>query len=111
MAANVSRWLKYAQAKVNDALDSGNRELDRLEAEREARAADEPWLSADGEVPTLDEARARIQHQADEPEPDLSKVRAELDRRSRDAADRLDAIRKELGVEAPPPNPPAPPSS
>src|SRR5690349_11553305 len=66
MALNLGRWLKYAQAKLNDAVSSGNRELDQLEAEREAEIADRPWLASDGEAPTMDEARARIEWEAAE---------------------------------------------
>jgi hypothetical protein len=61
---NFSRWLDYAKTKVEMAVRSGHRELDELEAEREASTADKPWLRAEGEAPTFDEARARIEWQA-----------------------------------------------
>ena len=61
---SFSKWLDYAKTKVEMAVRSGNRELDELEAEREATTADKPWLRAEGEAPTFDEARARIEWQA-----------------------------------------------
>lgn len=66
MALDVNRWLKYAKARFDRALGDGNRSLDRLEAEREAELADKPWLRADGDAPTLDEARARIEWEAEQ---------------------------------------------
>lgn len=65
MALDVGRWLKYAQAKLDSAVRSGNRELDQLEAEREVELAEKPWLASDGEAPTFDEARARIEWEAE----------------------------------------------
>lgn len=61
MARNVGRWFEYAKAKLNDTLGSANRELDELEAERAAEAADKPWLTSDDEAPSLDEVRAKIE--------------------------------------------------
>lgn len=65
MALDVNRWLKYAKARLDSAVGQGNASLDRLEAEREADLADKPWLRSDGEAPTLDEARARIEWEAE----------------------------------------------
>lgn len=65
MAANVSRWMKYAKARLDAALGQGNEELDRLEAEREVELADKPWLRSDGDAPSFDEARARIEWEAE----------------------------------------------
>lgn len=126
MAANVGRWLKYAQAKLNSVVSSSNAELDDLEAEQAARAADRPWLASEGEAPTLDEARARIEWEAEEqrrraeasdppapstpkgagavsdaPDPEVVRAQIELDRQARESKERLDAIRKELGVDPP----------
>ena len=61
----LNRWLKYAKAKVDSTLARGNDELARREAEREVELADKPWLGADGEDPTLDEARARIEYEVE----------------------------------------------
>lgn len=119
MAVDFGRWWKYAQAKLSSAVEAENRELDALEAEREAELADKPWLAADGEAPTLDEARARIEWEAGQardagaptssPEPDapepvdpeVAQARVELDRQARESKARLDAIREELGVDPP----------
>ncbi|QYG94610.1 hypothetical protein HC251_20660 [Iamia sp. SCSIO 61187] len=64
MAAQWERWLRYAKAKLDETVTRGDAELDRREAELAARAQEEPWLASDGAAPTLDEARARIEHQA-----------------------------------------------
>lgn len=131
MALDVSRWLKYAQAKLDATLRSGHRELDQLEAEREAELADRPWLASDGEAPTFDEARARIEWEAEhqreraevgptaEPTPpsatrlpssgtdaEVAAAKLELEQRDKDAKARLDAIRDELGVDPPVPGSP-----
>ena len=65
MGLDVHRWLKYAKARIDTAVGQGNRSLDRLEAEREAELAEKPWLRSDGAAPTLDEARARIEWEAE----------------------------------------------
>lgn len=65
MALDVDRWLQYAKARLARAVGDGNRSLDRLEAEREVELADKPWLRSDGEAPTLDEARARIEYETE----------------------------------------------
>lgn len=66
MALDVGRWLKYAQAKLGRAVQDANAEMDDLEAQQQARAADRPWIAADGEAPTLDEAKARIEWEAEQ---------------------------------------------
>jgi len=127
MAANVGRWWKYAQAKLNSVVSSSNDELDQLEAEQAARAEGKPWLSSEGEAPTLDEARARIEWETEEQrrradaaeaaaapsdapatgptddaaDPEVVRARLELDRQARESKERLEAIRKELGVDPP----------
>lgn len=146
MAVDFGRWWKYAQAKLSSAVEAENRELDELEAERAAEVADKPWLAADGDAPTLEEAKARIEWEAEdqrrrtesastpsaadpapsttagsatpaapatgvaaEPvDPDVAAARIELDRQAREGAARLDAIRKELGVDPPTGDGPAP---
>jgi hypothetical protein len=65
MALNVGRWIRYAQARLSKTTEDANAQLDRLEAEREAERAEKPWLGADGEAPTLAEARARIEWEAE----------------------------------------------
>ena len=118
--------MKYAQAKLTSTIDSSNAELDDLEAEQAARAADKPWLASDSEAPTLAEAKARIEWEAEEqrrmadaaasaaaakdastPAPsepadaEVAQARVELDRQAKESAARLEAIRKELGVDPP----------
>lgn len=163
MPMNVSRWLKYAKARLDDTVKSSNEELDRLEAKREAEAADRPWLRPEGDTPTLDEATARIAWETErqakaEAEvkaksqakargsaasgPDGSRAEAddgddhdgvatssrgpfdpvdaadaaarstarlELDQRAKESAERLEQIRRELGVDDPPSPPPEAP--
>jgi len=135
MALDVNKWVNYAKARIESAVGRGNDELTRLEAEREVELADKPWLRADAESPSLDEARARIEWEArrqqelaaereptaatpadpssDAPtppgDPEALRLAAEADQaklaieeRDRAAAARLDEIRRELGVDAPP---------
>ncbi len=128
MAFDVNRWMKYARARIDSSVGEGNRSLDRLEAEREADVADKPWLRSETDAPTLDEARARIEWEAErqrqaptppssapaeptvEPTAEQAATRLELEARQRESADRLDRIRKELGI-AEPTDPAKPPPS
>ena len=95
-----------------------------------AAAEDKPWLASDGEAPTLEETRARIEWEAEEQRrraeaapaaataratahprpaapaagqrgPRVAAARIELDRQARESRERLEAIRKELGVDPP----------
>lgn len=68
MAFDLNRWMKYARARLDAALKSGNRELDRREAELEADRADRPWLGDEEDVPTVDEVAARIRWEREEAE-------------------------------------------
>ena len=68
MGLNVNRWLQYAKAKLDASVASSNDELDRLEAKQEADRADRPWLGAEGDAPTLAEARDRIQWESGQAE-------------------------------------------
>lgn len=149
MSLNLSRWMGYAKARLESVVGRGNDELTRLEAEREVELAEKPWLRADAEAPTLDEARARIEWEtrrqeelaaardaapvesstpspaagagtgtgpgAPAPPADPEELRLDaeaeqaklaLEARDRAAAERLEEIRRELGVDAPP-GPPA----
>jgi len=97
------RWLKYGRTYLDTALRRGNEELDVREAELEARAAERPWMKSSGDVPTVDEVRARIENDAaasaapagDGEEAGLAFDRAEEQRR---ADERLERIRRELGL-------------
>jgi hypothetical protein len=105
MAAQWERWLRYAKAKLDDTVKRGNEELDRREAELDARREERtPWAGdRDRAAPTFDEAKARIEHEAGSPRSDPTSI----DFAAREAAtkDRLAAMRKELGLDddAPPP--------
>ncbi len=132
MATNLNRWLKYAKAKLESTVSTGNDELDRLEARQEAERAERPWLGADRDAPSFEEAQARIRWEAERteagpppgsarkaaPSVDQAEVddvdaldtataaeqhgaRIELDARAKQSADRLDQIRRELGVADP----------
>lgn len=113
--------MEYGRAKLDDALRSGNAELDDAEARLEAEAADKPWLRSTGEAPTLDEVRARIEHDAaasrapdataggTPPSPPVAPappVAAPVDPgfdmadQQHRADDRLAAIRRDLGLDA-----------
>ncbi|NLD75504.1 MAG: hypothetical protein GX643_02440 [Acidimicrobiales bacterium] len=146
---NFTRWFNYAKARLDSAIGQGNQELDELEAERERELADKPWLRSEGDAPTFDEAKARIEWQAEQaaraagedvegdpthtstptpgepPSPsdgggslasgstpitspeeraaaaEAAQARLEFEARERESAERLDAIRAELGIDPP----------
>lgn len=121
MAAQWERWLRYARAKLDDSVRRGHEELDRREADLEARRADRTWLDSDSDAPSFDEARARIEARARRagveppPVPDASgrgptdagpppdgAAAIDLAAQERAAEERLAAIRDELGLGAEP---------
>ena len=96
---NLSRWMKYGRAKLDDMLRRGNDELDRREAEREADAAERPWAHRTSDTPTLDDVRDRIAHDAGRPAPEPSPEEGfDLAEQQRKADDRLAKIRDDLGL-------------
>lgn len=122
MPAQWERWLRYAKAKLDDTVKKGDAELDRREAEQRARAEGKPWLSGEDDTPTLDEARARIEHQARQaghagaaapaaegpavPTPSTDGPSIDFAAQQRAADERLAALREELGLdEGDPPDP------
>jgi hypothetical protein len=118
------RWLKYAKARVDSAVGSADRELDRKEAELEARNAGKPWLSSDRESPTFDDVKARIEHETPPADPKGPKVQPtkpdvppsgdpafDLAVQQKAAAERLAGIRESLGLEGDDAKPPSRPSS
>ena len=124
MPAQWERWLRYARARLDDTVKKGDAELDRREAEQRARAEGKPWLSGEDDTPTLDEARARIEHQARQAGQDGTAAPTEsppapavdgpsvdgptidFAAQQRAADERLAAMRKELGLdEGDPPDP------
>ena len=104
-----SRWSKYAKAKLDSMVRSGERELDRREAELEVEQAEKPWSRSDADTPSYEDVRARIEADAGGPEaPQASGEEGfDLAERERAAAERLVAIRESLGLpeEDPPPKP------
>lgn len=74
---NISRWFNYAKARIDSAIGQGHRDLDELEAQREVELADKPWLRSTGDAPTFDEARARIEWEAEQAS---RRARGEADR-------------------------------
>jgi hypothetical protein len=91
--------MKYGRAMLDDVLNRGNEEMDRLEAEREVDAAERPWAHSTSETPTLDDVRARIAHDAGQPPPEpAADEQFELAEQQRKADDRLAKIRDELGL-------------
>lgn len=100
MAAQWERWLKYARAKLDDTVKQGNEELDRREAELEARRQERtPW-AGDGDTPTFEEAKARIEHQAGTSPSGAPEI--DFAAQEKATKERLAAMRKELGLEDPP---------
>jgi hypothetical protein len=64
MALDVNRWLKYAKARLDAAVGSGNKRLDDLEARREIERGERPWTEEhDGLAPTIDQVRERIEQE------------------------------------------------
>ena len=49
----LTRWMKYGRAMLDDMLKRGNEELDQLEAEREADAAERPWAHQTSDTPDV----------------------------------------------------------
>jgi len=115
--ANWQRWLKYGKAKLDDTFKSGEEELARREAAMEAEAAEKPWLRSTGDAPTLDEVKARIEFDAKQAEarkpaagpadppakasPGTGSGAEAFDfaEQQRQADERLEAIRSELGLD------------
>ena len=96
------RWLRYAKAKIDATVRSGERELDRREAELEAEQAEKPWLASGRDTPSYDEVKARIEHEsgaagAKAPQPS-GEPAFDLAEQERAAAERLAGIRESLGL-------------
>jgi hypothetical protein len=56
------RWLNYYRTKLTTVVRRADDELDRREAELEVDKAERPWLHTEGDAPSFDEAKARIEH-------------------------------------------------
>jgi hypothetical protein len=104
------RWLEYAKARLDAAVRSGERDLDRREAQLESDLDAAPGLRSDAPTPTFEEAKARIEHRTggtgDAPA-ESDDIAFDLAARERAAHERLTGIRESLGLdEADPPTKP-----
>lgn len=59
----LNRWLGYAKARVTSFVHASDDELDRREATLEAELADKPWLRSDTDSPDFDAVKARIERE------------------------------------------------
>lgn len=106
--------MNYGKARVDAAVRDAGKVLDRKEAELEADQADQPWLSSDRDVPTFDEAKARIEGRSGPPSPPpddakVAEIRAfDLAKQQQAADARLASIRESLGITPDPPKPDPP---
>ena len=95
------RWLRYAKAKLDDTVRSGNAALDRREAELEAKREGKPWLGSDRETPSYEDVKARIEHEA--PAKDVQQPSGDADfdlaAQERAAAERLAEMRRSLDLD------------
>jgi hypothetical protein len=98
------RWLGYAKTRIDLAVRAGNRQLDRREAELDARRAERPW-SSDAEVPTFEEAQAHIEHRtagAGSAPRSSGDPTFDLAEQQRAASERLAEIRRAAGLDPDP---------
>ena len=89
------RWLRYATAKVEDVVRSG-------EAKLRADRADKPWLADDRDTPSYDEVKARIDAEAparDVPRGNSGNPSFDLAEQERAAAERLAEMRESLDLD------------
>jgi hypothetical protein len=97
------RWLKYAKAKVDSVVRSADDELDRKEAELDARTAGKPWLRTDRDTPDFDDVKARIEHEAPTKRDPATKPSGDeafdLAKQQRAADQRLEDIRASLDLD------------
>lgn len=107
------RWLKYGKARVDAAVRDVDQVLDRREAQLRDEQAARPWLASDRDVPSYDDATARIEErlreagvptQTSPPSPPaddetVAKIQAfDLAAQQQAAAERLASIRESLGI-------------
>jgi hypothetical protein len=107
------RWLKYGKARVDAAVRDVEDVLDRKEDELRRDQGAKPWLGSDDDVPSYDDATARIEDrlraagipaQSSPPSPPaddetVAKIRAfDVAEQQRKADDRLASIRDSLGI-------------
>ena len=110
---SLKRWLRYGKARVDAAVRDVESVLDRKESELREEQAGKPWLTADADVPSYDDATARIEDrlraagiptQTSPPSPPaddatVEQIRAfDLAKQRRAADERLASIRDSLGI-------------
>ena len=108
------RWLKYGKARVDAAVRDVEQVLDRKEDELRQDQQGKPWLGSDDDVPSYDDATARIEDrleaagiptQSSPPSPPaddeaVARIRAyDLAEQQRKADERLAAIRESMGID------------
>ena len=108
------RWLKYGKARVDAAVRDVEDVLDRKEEELRREQQGKPWLGSDDDVPSYDDATARIEErlkaagiptQSSPPSPPaddetVAKIRAfDVAKQQQAADERLASIRESLGIE------------
>ena len=107
------RWLKYGKAKVDAAVRDVDEALDRKEEELRRDQEGRPWIGSDDDVPSYDDATARIEERlkaagiptqsspVSPPADDemVAKIQAfDLAKQQKAADDRLASIRDSLGI-------------
>ena len=105
--------MKYGKAKVDAAVRDVDEALDRKEEQLRRDQADKPWLRSEDDVPSYDDATARIEDrlraagiptQSSPPSPPaddetVAKIQAfDLAKQQKAADERLAAIRESMGI-------------
>ena len=109
----LKRWLKYGKARVDAAVHDVEDLLDRKEDELRRDQAGKPWLQGDADVPSYDDATARIEDrlraagiptQSSPPSPPaddetVAQLQAfDLAKQQKAADERLASIRESMGI-------------
>lgn len=102
----LNRWLKYAEAKVKSVVTSSDDKVAKREARLEAEMAEKPWLRSDGESPSFDDVKARIETEAPTapktttaPGKPSGEAAFDLAEQQRAADERLAEIRRSLDID------------
>jgi hypothetical protein len=93
------RWFRYGKAKVEAAARDLDKAVERKETELRAEETDKPWLASDDATPTFDEAKARIEATTGRPVQPSGNLTFDLAEEQRAADERLEEIRRSLGVD------------
>jgi hypothetical protein len=93
------RWFRYGKAKVDAAVRDLDEHVDRKEAELRAEHDGKPWLADDDDAPSFDEAKARIEATTGRTAEASGDPTFDLAAEQRAADERLEEIRRSLGLE------------